>query len=270
VATFDHRSGAHGERAVAVVRAVADMHGLACEVGRADEPLPGASEAAWRAARWRFLRHAASRAGASVVVTGHTWDDQVETVCMRILRGAGARGLAALAADTGVARPLLEVRRDDTAAYARACALPVVEDPTNTDRRSLRARVRFDLLPALERVRPGFREALWAIGADAAGWRASAEAWAGTIAVRRVSPSELAVSVAEVCRLSPAELAVLWPALLGRHGIVLDRRGTERLAGFTTGGVSGQEIQLAGGIRVHRTRASLVVSADRPRDDAEP
>ena len=72
---------------------------------------------------------------------------------MRILRGAGARGLAALAAGADdVARPFLRIVRDvSVAAFARSKAVPFLEDPSNASREHLRNRVRLDLLPAVRR-----------------------------------------------------------------------------------------------------------------------
>ncbi|MGZ8457998.1 MAG: ATP-binding protein, partial [Gemmatirosa sp.] len=94
VATFDHGTGPHARAAVRRVRRAAVRRGLPVLAGRAD--LPDAGEAAWRAARWRFLRRAARRLGATTVATAHTRDDQIETVAMRVLRGAGPPGLAGL------------------------------------------------------------------------------------------------------------------------------------------------------------------------------
>src|SRR5512133_3715801 len=108
VATYDHGTGLSATRAAELVAARADAMGIECVTGRAEAPLT--SEAAFRAARWRFLRGVATRAGG-VVCTAHTDDDQIETVFMRILRGAGARGLSGLYARSDVARPLLRSRR---------------------------------------------------------------------------------------------------------------------------------------------------------------
>src|SRR5688500_12478964 len=107
VASFDHRSGAHGPAAVELVRRAASDRGLSTVIGRASAPLH--AEAEWRAARWSFLHRIAADAGADVV-TAHTLDDQLETVCMRVLRDTGARGLAALYAPSPIRRPFLGLR----------------------------------------------------------------------------------------------------------------------------------------------------------------
>jgi tRNA(Ile)-lysidine synthase len=81
------------------------------------------------------------------VLTGHTADDQAETVLINLLRGAGSDGLSAMR--PGPHRPLLALRRHQTHALCAALALDVVDDTSNADRRFLRNRIRLDLLPAL-------------------------------------------------------------------------------------------------------------------------
>jgi tRNA(Ile)-lysidine synthase len=105
-------------------------------------------EARARLARWRAIGDV-TLAG-EVVVTGHTRDDLAETVLMNLLRGAGARGLAAMAvARRGVARPLLGFDRSEVRSVAEALALPFADDPANLRMDLLRNRVRADLVPRL-------------------------------------------------------------------------------------------------------------------------
>ena len=95
-------------------------------------------------ARARAARYAALPADA---LTGHTADDQAETVLVNLLRGAGLTGLAGMRADHR--RPLLALRRADTEALCAAMGVQVVHDPTNLDPRHLRNRVRHELLPLM-------------------------------------------------------------------------------------------------------------------------
>jgi len=83
----------------------------------------------------------------SDVLTGHTADDQAETVLLHLLRGASLNGLAAMR--PGPRRPLLALRRSETHGLCAALGLELVTDPSNLDRRHLRNAVRLDLLPAL-------------------------------------------------------------------------------------------------------------------------
>jgi hypoxanthine phosphoribosyltransferase len=93
-------------------------------------------------ARARAARYAVLPAG---VATGHTMDDQAETVLCNLLRGAALDGLAAMA--PGTLHPLLGIRRSETRALCTHVGLDWVEDPSNTDPRHLRNRVRLELLP---------------------------------------------------------------------------------------------------------------------------
>ena len=98
-------------------------------------------------ARARAARLAALPAG---VLTGHTADDQAETVVINLLRGAGAGGLAAMR--PGPTKPLLGLRHAETVALCAAVGLDPVDDPSNDDRRFLRNRVRHEVLPLLSDV----------------------------------------------------------------------------------------------------------------------
>lgn len=96
-----------------------------------------------------------------VLLLGHTKTDQAETVLLNLLRGAGARGLSAMALQTGdVARPLLAFTRAELAALAEELGLPAVADPANDDPRFLRNRLRSEVIPLLEDLRPGAVEGL--------------------------------------------------------------------------------------------------------------
>ena len=267
VATFDHGTGAHAAAAVRRVRRAARRHGLRLVVGRA--ALPDAGEDAWRRARWRFLRRAARRLGGQVVATAHTRDDQLETIVMRVLRGAGARGLAGLLAGrAGVVRPLVEVPATAVARYAAARGLRWVDDPGNASPRHLRSRLRHELLPALEVVRPGFAGEMLALGRSAAAWRMEAEALAAAVPAywdRRARAFH--VATAALRGYDGEGLAVVWPALAARAGVRLDRRGTARLVAFTIevaaeAAAVGAAIPLAGGIEVVVRRGRRVPGWD--------
>src|SRR5215470_20436315 len=110
-------------------------------------------EAEARRARYAAFRDVARRTGAQRIATAHTADDQAETVLMRILEGAGPRGLAGIARARGLyVRPLLDVRRAQVEAYLRGRGVPWVDDQSNFDTRMLRNRIRHEVLPFLTRV----------------------------------------------------------------------------------------------------------------------
>lgn len=137
----DHglRAGSAGE--AAVVAAAAARVGAAFEA-RSVEVAPGGDlEARARAARYRSL--------PAGVLTGHTADDQAETVLLNLVRGAGLDGLRGMAAAN---RPLLGLRRSETRALCDALGIEVVDDPGNRDPRFRRNRVRDELLPLLDAI----------------------------------------------------------------------------------------------------------------------
>jgi tRNA(Ile)-lysidine synthase len=262
VATFDHGTGLEATRAAASVVERAAVLGIECVSERArTAPV---SEADLRAARWGFLRRVATQFDG-VVCTAHTADDQIETVLMRTLRGAGARGLAALYADSGISRPLLSLRRADLVRYARRFRLQWVEDPSNASPKYLRNRLRRDLLPALRRVRPSIDSELLEVAAKAACWRSEVEAHvAWTVSARDVARGAgFDVDVTTLDGYPIESLAVLWPAIAARAGVTLDRRGTRRLAEFTVRARVGARIQLSGGWEVSRSRDALQLRASR-------
>jgi tRNA(Ile)-lysidine synthase len=141
------------------------------------EPHRGAGpEATARAARYAALWPAADELGCAWLATGHTLDDQAETVLLQLLRGAGPDGLAGMAVRSGrLLRPLLGVRRAETRACCAAAGLAWREDATNAGDAPLRNRVRHRLLPLLEELRPGATRTLArtaTLAADEQAWLA--------------------------------------------------------------------------------------------------
>jgi len=102
-------------------------------------------------ARHEFFARAAARADAAVVAVAHTKDDQAETFLLRLLRGAGPRGLSGMHPRSGcVVRPLLETARSEVHAFVHAGHVAFRQDATNDDRSVPRNRVRHELVPFLE------------------------------------------------------------------------------------------------------------------------
>ena len=84
------------------------------------------------------------------VATGHTADDQAETILLNLLRGSGPVGLAGMA--PGLSHPLLSLRRKETVGYASSLGFPLVDDKSNRDPRFRRNRVRHELLPLVSEI----------------------------------------------------------------------------------------------------------------------
>lgn len=177
VAHFNHHLRGDESRAdEAFVVELCRSLGVSCEIGSADvdrvADLNDGLEAAARTARYKFLGHSAARLGARYVVTGHTADDQAETILHRIIRGTGIGGLRGMARARPLGpaatliRPLLAVRRAELAAYLEDLGQPYRCDASNADTRFTRNRIRHELLPQLaEQFNPGVVDALLRLGA---------------------------------------------------------------------------------------------------------
>ncbi len=135
-------------------------------------------EEAAREVRYRFLADTASSVGAGRISTGHTQDDQLETILMHLVRGTGTRGLIGLKPvsqwklngwSVTIVRPLLEVSRQETAEYCQSHKLNPRMDTSNLELSPLRNRIRQQLLPLLKSYNPGVAQALLRASAIAGG-----------------------------------------------------------------------------------------------------
>ena len=160
VAHFNHQlRGEDSDADAAFVGESAGQLGLPFDTDSGDTQQLAAEtgiEAAARQLRNRFFARLAKRSGA-VVALAHHADDQIETFFLRLLRGAGDRGLAGMQpsalspVDSAVTlvRPLLGIRRDEIVEFATREEIEFREDATNADTRFLRNRIRHELLPQL-------------------------------------------------------------------------------------------------------------------------
>jgi tRNA(Ile)-lysidine synthase len=145
----------HGVRGAA---ADADAEHCATVLGaRVAHVEPAETEAGMRELRYAATSRLGTRA------TGHTASDQIETVLYRLVSSGSTRGIKVRRED-GVVRPLLEVTREETAAYCAANGLPVRIDATNSD--TARGLIRDEILPLLRRLHPGVDANLHALGEE--------------------------------------------------------------------------------------------------------
>jgi tRNA(Ile)-lysidine synthase len=155
VLSFDHglRAGSAGEARDVAARARA--LGLPAHVEHLGlAPGPHALERA-REARLAAAERVRAGLGLDAIATGHTRTDHVETILFRAARGTGRTGALGIAPRRGrLVRPLLGVSRDETREWCREHGVPFVDDPTNDDMATARARVRLGLLPAFRAVHP--------------------------------------------------------------------------------------------------------------------
>jgi len=187
VAHFNHRlRGAESEADAQFVSELAKRHGLpffceSAEVAAEARRRRSNLESVARELRYGFLRSLVDRGEARKVATGHTADDQAETVLARFLRGSGTRGLAGIfpVVDGWLVRPLLAERRDAVRAWLQARGVGWREDSSNLDLRLTRNRLRAEALPLLEGYNPRLVEHLSAIAEvfrdEEAYWRQRAE-----------------------------------------------------------------------------------------------
>ena len=127
-----------------------DLH-----IERPEEPLEGNLQAAAREVRYAAAEKLRRRAGADVVVTGHTRTDVVETLLYRLATSPGTRALLGLAPRSGrVIRPLLRLEREQARELAEAAGLPFVDDETNAMPTFARNRIRSEMLPFLRELNP--------------------------------------------------------------------------------------------------------------------
>ena len=167
LAHLNHKvRGSEADGDAAFGRALADRLGVPAVMGEADVPADakehGVSiEVAGRHARQQFFLEAMGSVNGERVAVAHTRDDQAETVLLRLTRGAGTSGLAAMTPRRDhVIRPLLDVARNDLQEFLRELNEPWREDATNLDRTIPRNRVRHEVMPQLRAINPQADSAL--------------------------------------------------------------------------------------------------------------
>jgi tRNA(Ile)-lysidine synthase len=206
----DHQLRPHSSRDGDFVRRVAAGFGVPAEVATVVVASGESLESAARAARYHALEAHANRHNAHRIAVAHTADDQAETVLMRLLEGAGVRGLAGIPPVRGrIIRPLIAEARDSLRALLLEAGLEWIEDPSNEDRRFVRNRIRHELLPLLAAsYNPAIVEALSRTGRLVAATASALEAVAASELNRlgaRVG-DELVLPLAEMKAL-PHEVA---------------------------------------------------------------
>ncbi len=275
VAHLDHRLRPEAREDAAFVVAMSRALGLEHHQDSAD-PRAVAGREGWsledasRRLRYEFLVRVARAVGAGVVATGHSLDDQAETVLMRLLRGSGLDGLTGIppvrrSDEIRIIRPLIETTRADVEAYLEEIGAAWREDATNRDLTILRNRIRLVLLPALEGYNPDVRRALARV---ASLLRDEAEA------IEALGAPQIAGTLAggpAIVRVMLEPFAAL-PAALQRRalrGAVIQVRGNLRAVRYVhieearllvLEGQVGSWLSLPGGVRITRLRDGAEVA----------
>jgi tRNA(Ile)-lysidine synthase len=259
VAHFDHRlrDGSSADAAyVARAAAALDLEATV-RAASSNDPVPGLSpEEVARERRYAFLEEVADAAGATAIATGHTLDDQAETVLMRAIAGSGVRGLGGIPAVRGrIIRPLIDARRADARAFCKALRLRPRRDPTNDDPAFLRNAVRRDLVPIiLERFNVRGVEALARLSDLARDDDALLDELASTAVAVEHEPGATGVEVAALLALHPA-LQRRVVRLMAR----LDAEHTERVLELARTGRTGQAIDLPSPLNARLEYGSLLI-----------
>ena len=224
----------------------------------------GGIEQAARRERYEFLYAVRRETGAAAIAVAHTRDDQAETLLLRLLRGAGATGLGGMRPRRGrIVRPLLGVSRAEVRAHLRARGLGWREDPTNTDLKRVRNRIRHELMPYLEaRFNPALREGLartaGLLADEAAHLRAEADALLDVIGHTEgdalvIDRMALGAAPAPVARVAVRQ-ALARAGGLGRIGAV---HVEQILALARSAAPSGRRLPLPGGREVRYGHGAL-------------
>lgn len=246
-------------RLMRAATAIAQHLGLRFDVIRVDPD--GTSEGALRTVRLAALEGAAT--ADETILTGHTADDQAETVLGNLIRGAGAAGLAGIPSRRGpFARPLLGVRREVVRLAAAEAGLPFVDDPENADMSIRRNRLRLETLPHLSEYNPQVVES---IGRSARLVEADdmfLEALAAEVPVRL--DEEAVIVPAAVLRTLPTPVATrVVRAMLRAAGgpYAGEAADVDAVMAVAT---TGTTASLSGDLRATRERAVVVVHPNRP------
>ena len=256
VAHFDHRLRPRAAAKDAqYVADLAQRHGATIRIGRADAA-PKSEDAA-RDLRYAFLRRAAREVGATRIATGHTRDDQAETVLLHATRGSGLAGLAGMRPRRDdIVRPLLAIGRAETEAVCREAKIVPREDRSNADPKYARNRIRHKVLPELEHINPQARAALARL-AEAAAAAAHATRAAAERALAAATTSE-GIALDRLDDASRDEaLALAWLTTIGRPLAANHRLALAKLASARDGSASldlpgGRAMREYGVLRIER------------------
>jgi len=247
-AHYDHALRDGSDAVARQVARLCEGIGVLLITERRSELLPrGSLQAAARALRYAFLDRAREQAGADLVATAHTADDVVEGALLHLLRGCGLAGLRGVPAQRGhYVRPMLGVWRSEVRAFLDERGVVAYEDPANSETRFARVRVRREILPALERDRPGITRRLHAAALNAVRWQRQAEA-----------------------KPSAAEVVRRMYVAAGGPEPGLSRRNIEAMLRLAGPGRGGRGVDLPGGLRFRIVGGHMqIVPSHRPPAEA--
>jgi tRNA(Ile)-lysidine synthetase-like protein len=247
-AHFDHALSDGSQKVAELVSALCAGLGVRLLAERRESPMPrGSVQAGARALRYEFLERARIESGTNVVALAHTANDLVEGAVLHLMRGCGLAGMRGMPARRGpYVRPMLSVWRTEVLSFLAQRGVNAYEDPANTDLKFSRARVRHEVLPALERDRPGIGRRFYAAAQRATAMQEAVES-------RAMATLSSAPPTAEDVARMPEPVAVeLIRALYSDAGGVqpsLSRAHLSSMLRLARGGQGGRGVDLPGGLR---------------------
>lgn len=284
VAHLNHGFREASVREATFVREICSKWGVPYYGGRIDVPFyqkrwgVSAQEAA-RWARFYFYRKAVHRFNATKVAVGHHRDDQVETVLLNFLHGAGLDGLTGMKAarqtrGIKIIRPLFGVTRGEIEDYCREKRIPYVQDESNFKSVYRRNRVRRELLPYLEEYNPRIKEALFKLSSLLEADRNYLNKVTASYLKKlsRIERGKVNIIRGGLCRLPVAlqrRLVRKAYYMAVKAGPGLDTFHVERLIELAGSGQTGKEVSLPGKGLAYVTSSELVLQLVSPGDDKQ-
>lgn len=227
-----------------------------------------------RAARYTFLESVARQADAATIATGHTADDQAETILHHLLRGTGLRGLRGIPTDRPIRpgspirliRPLIELTRADLEGWLRSLDQDWRTDPSNLTGDQTRSRLRHELLPWIRRaMQPRIDELLTGLGKQAAEVLGYLELEARELLARATidhQPGAVRLDGAVLERAAPVLLREMLVEVWAAQN--WPRRGMTRVHWKRAADVAAGQLPAADmpdGVRIERRGALVIIEA---------
>ena len=259
-AHYDHALQVGSQASAEHVAMLCGRRGIELITERCTSPLAkGSVQAAARGLRYEFLERARTDVHADVVALAHTADDVIEGVVLHLMRGCGLAGLRGMPAKRGIfIRPMLAAWRAEVVEFLSRRGILALEDPANSNTAYARVRVRREIMPALERDRPGLMRRFYAVAQRAAALQESIATEAAAAleagALRRAAVAALPEPVA-------AELMRMLYARAGGPQPALSRVHLKSMLRLAQPGPGGRGVDLPGGLRLRIVGETMEIVA---------
>jgi len=247
-AHFDHALRAGSNQVAGDVGELCARLGVELVTERRVSPMPrGSVQAGARSLRYEFLERTRTRVAADVVALAHTADDVVEGSVLHLMRGCGLPGLRGMPDRRGAyVRPMLGVWRREVVEFLEQRGISAYADPANADLHFARARVRHEILPALERDRPGIGHRFYAAARQASAMQEAIEREVDTLLAAGMPAAP------DVAQMREPLAVELMKALYSRAGgsqPALSRAHLASMLELVRGGPGGRGVDLPRGRR---------------------